>query len=92
MSAFVLPGDPFDQLIQGGSVNKPPGVVEIPIQFQVAYSSTPVVLLTPFWEGQNSQVLGGVETLTAVSTTGFTLVSGNAAPNYYVMWLAVGPG
>lgn len=83
----ALAGVPSDQLEwHGGSVRKTTGSVRV--TFPSAFKHIPIVILTPHWIGQGSEV-GHVETLSDVSTTGFTLVSGNAADNYYVMWLAV---
>jgi len=83
----ALTGVPSDQLEwHGGSVRKTVGSVRV--NFPSPFKHIPIVILTPHWIGQG-QGVGYVETLSDVSTTGFTLVSGNAANNYYVMWLAV---
>ncbi len=60
------------------------GPGELPIAVQAHPSRHPDLLLD--WQGSG---VGYVDTLSEVSTTGFTLVSGNAADNYYVNWLAV---
>jgi len=52
-------------------------------------ADSPVVLLTPYWDGQGEAV-GFIETLERVKHDGFRLVSGNAAENDYVSWVAVG--
>lgn len=83
----ALTGVPSDQLEwHGGGVRKTTGSVRV--TFPSAFRHIPIVILTPHWIGQGSEV-GHVETLSDVSTSGFTFVSGNAADNYYVNWLAV---
>jgi hypothetical protein len=67
-------------------VQKSTGSVQV--NFPLPFKHIPVVILTSYWIGQGSGV-GYVDTLSEVSTTKSTLVSGNAADNYYVNWLAV---
>jgi hypothetical protein len=55
----------------------------------VLFEYPPLVLVTPRWEGENSEV-GHSETIDTVQNDGFTVVSGNAAGNYYVNWIAIG--
>ena len=43
-------------------------------------------LLSPLWQGSNGGV-GYVDTLTAETATGITVVSGNHAPNYYSQYV-----
>ena len=71
---------------QAYSVNKTGGTVVVP--FKVPFAAPPIVLLTPYWKGQNSAV-GSVPTVTEVSTTSVTISSGNQASNYFVNVLAV---
>ncbi|MCH7794753.1 MAG: hypothetical protein IH900_06410 [Proteobacteria bacterium] len=61
------------------------------LTFEPAFSSTPVVLLTPYWKGQNAAV-GSVPTLTKISPNAATVISGNQATNYYVNVLAIDAG
>ena len=58
------------------------------IRFNRRFNRVPTVVVTPFWRGQNAQV-AFIETITDVTTTGFTVVSDNAANNYFVNWIAV---
>lgn len=58
------------------------------IRFNRRFSRVPTVVVAPFWRGQNAQV-AFIETITDVTTTGFTVVSDNAANNYFVNWIAV---
>jgi hypothetical protein len=71
-----------------GLVNKPKEGA-LTVKFKARFADPPVVVLTPYWEGQNSGV-GFIETLDKVTHSEFTLVSGNAAENYFVSWLAIG--
>lgn len=50
------------------------------------------VCISPFWAGQRCEV-GAAETIVGVNEDGsdFSLCSGNAADNYFVTWVAVGP-
>jgi hypothetical protein len=59
------------------------------VKFKRAFAEPPAVLLTPYWEGQGAAV-GFIETLDKVSRHGFKAISGNAAENYYVSWVAIG--
>lgn len=63
---------------------------ELRIRFNRRFSRTPIVVVSPFWRGQNAQV-GHIETITEVNTNGFTVVSDNAANNYFVNWIAIQP-
>jgi len=58
------------------------------IQFRRNFTRVPVVVISPFWRGQGSQV-GYVETIESVDRNGFTVVSNNAADNYYINWIAI---
>jgi hypothetical protein len=71
---------------QGGGVLK--NTDSVTITFPQPFKHAPVVLLTSYWAGQGSEV-GHIETISHVDRTGFTFISSNKAPNYYVMWLAV---
>lgn len=54
------------------------------------YAAAPNVQVSPFWEGQRSGV-GHAETIEFVDRETFSIVGGNAAPNYRVSWIAAGP-
>lgn len=69
----------------GITLKNKPG--ELRINFSRNFSRRPVVVVSPFWRGQNSQV-GFVETINNISRTGFSVVSNNAADNYFVSWIA----
>ncbi|AGA28446.1 H-type lectin domain-containing protein [Singulisphaera acidiphila] len=80
----MVPGDALE--FQGGAANKNTGTLQI--NFPRAFAHPPVVTISPYWAGQGQEV-GHTDTLSSVTTTGFTVVSANQAANYYVMWLAV---
>lgn len=61
------------------STNKTTGVVKI----DAAAPSPSVNLLSAFWDGQGAGV-GNVETLNTMDSGDLTVVSGNAASNYFV--------
>jgi len=74
-------------LIQSGKVlKKNPGMLSV--NFPRPFSTAPNVVVSPFWENQDMEV-GHDETIDSITTHGFTLASKNAAPNYYVNWIAV---
>ncbi len=63
-------------------------------EFHVKFENPPVLLVSPFWEGAESEV-GHAETIDKISQTGCTLVSGNLTPRtsiqpYKVNWVAIG--
>jgi hypothetical protein len=74
--------------VEWGIVNKP-NVGALTVTFKNKFADPPVVLLTPYWDGQGAEV-GHVETLEKVTHSEFKLVSDNAAENYYVSWVAIG--
>lgn len=71
--------------VQALQVNKT--VSTIQITFATAFSEPPIVLLAPVY----GSPVGNVETVTNVTATGCTIVSGNMAANYMVNVLAVDP-
>jgi hypothetical protein len=85
MNSYLLAGN---TLIQSGSYQKS-ATGQYTVDFSQSYASSPVVVLTPFWNGQNSNV-GYVETLDTISSSGFTASSSNYASNYFVEWIAIG--
>ncbi|MFK7786558.1 MAG: hypothetical protein AB8B56_15665 [Crocinitomicaceae bacterium] len=58
------------------------------VYFLERFDTPPTVSLSPWWDDANSGV-GSIETLTKVTNEYFELVSGNAASNYFVSWVAV---
>jgi hypothetical protein len=75
-------------LLQSGTVLKStPGALEI--QFRQPFASTPVVVVSPFWNG-SGQGVGYIETVTSINEHAFVVNSSNAASNYYVTWIAIG--
>jgi len=82
---FPLPGR--QPVIDSGSAQKN-RTGALRVRFNRRFSRVPTVVVTPFWRGQNSQV-AFIETITDVTTSGFTVVSDNAANNYFVNWIAV---
>lgn len=82
--AFVVsPG------IQAGTTQKTaPGTLTI--KFPKPFTGNPVVLVSPYWALQSNAV-GGIETVVAVTGENFTVSSTNAAPqNYFINWVAYG--
>lgn len=71
--------------VQAGSALK--NSTTITINFHTPFATVPIVVISPFWQGSAGGV-GVSETITAISTAQFTVASGNAAPNYYVNWIA----
>lgn len=63
---------------------------KVMVRFQVPFATTPTVVLTPYWKNRASAA-AFPETLDSVSREGFTIASNNAAPDYYVSWMAYGP-
>lgn len=84
---FPSPGQ--QPIIDAGSALKN-RTGELRIRFNRRFSRTPIVVVSPRWQGQNAQV-SFVETISDVTTSGFTVVSDNAAGNYFVNWIAVQP-
>ncbi|MES0492106.1 MAG: hypothetical protein ABUK01_19110 [Leptospirales bacterium] len=61
------------------------------VNFDQTFSETPTVVISPFYENQNQQV-ANVDTISDISKSAFTVVSGNQASNYYVNWIAISKG
>jgi hypothetical protein len=61
---------------------------QIPVTFTRAFASPPTVVLTPVFSG----TVSAVDTVLNVTESGFYITSPNAAPDYYVNWIAVVPG
>jgi hypothetical protein len=59
------------------------------IYFQSPFSLPPVIFLSPWWNGTQGD-LGYIETVLDVTNEYFDAVSGNAAANYFVNWMAFG--
>lgn len=72
----------------GTAVKKRTG--ELSIRFNRRFSSPPTVIVTSYWPGRNLEV-GHVETVSRVNRNGFSVVSDNAADDYYVNWVAILP-
>ncbi|NLY44245.1 MAG: hypothetical protein GX066_09860 [Clostridiaceae bacterium] len=78
---------PENRIIETGTTLKN-RTGRLSIQFRKNFTRPPVVVISPYWRGQGSQV-GYVETIESVSRNGFTVVSNNAADNYYINWIAI---
>lgn len=76
-----------DRFIQFGCARKT--AVECLIPFARRFDTPPRVVVTPFWEEAGREV-GHAETIDRVTEDEFVLFSNNAAPNYFVSWIAVG--
>lgn len=77
----------FKTLVQCGIQQK--NALWIQVDFPIKYDSAPVVIVQPYWAGQNAGV-SHVETLDEISPTSFRVGSANRAANYYVCWIAIG--
>ncbi|MEM8960129.1 MAG: hypothetical protein AAGD38_01510 [Acidobacteriota bacterium] len=80
-TSFELPND---RLLQIGIANKTTAATRV--TFPQPFRETAAVVATPAW----SRPVGHAETLSGFDRDGFDLISGNAAPDYQVHWIAVG--
>ena len=74
--------------IETGTYNKT-GSEMYRVYFQSPFSAPPVVFLSSWWNGTQGN-LGSIETLLDVTNEYFDAISGNAASNYFVNWMAFG--
>lgn len=74
--------------IETGTYNKT-GSEIYRVYFQSPFSAPPVVFLSSWWNGTQGK-LGSIETLLDVTNEYFDAISGNAASNYFVNWIAFG--
>jgi hypothetical protein len=72
--------------IQHGKHLKTQATATIP--FPHPFHHIPTVVVAPHYQFQGDEV-GHAETIDGISPVEFTVVSGNAAPNYYVQWIAI---
>lgn len=86
-SAFQDPTTTFTQF-ETGTYNKT-GSGAYRVYFESLFSAPPVVFLSPWWNGTQGN-LGSIETLVDVTSEYFDAISGNAASNYFVNWMAFG--
>ncbi len=76
------------QLIQSGEALKSaPGTVIV--KFDQPFAYPPTVVIAPYYRGQNASV-GSISTIDEITQEDFTVIGDNAAPNYFVNWVAVG--
>lgn len=78
------------QVTQAGTTVKA-NTGALTINFPTAFTAPPVVSVSPFWQTSQASV-GGIETISSVTATNFTVVSINGGANYSVNWIAVGEG
>lgn len=78
---FELPGD---HLLQIGIA--PKNAAATRVTFPQPFRETGAVVVTPAWP----RPVGHAETLSGFDRDGFDLISGNAAPDYRVHWIALG--
>ncbi len=76
------------------SGSKPKHGPTLTIDFSVEFETAPVVLVSSFWDGSDSEV-GHAETIRKITQTGFQVISGNQTPPgdlqpYKVNWIAIG--
>ena len=86
-SSFQDPSTGYTQ-IETGTYNKT-GSGIYRVYFQSPFTTAPIVFLSPWWNGTQG-TLGSIETLLDVTAEYFDAISGNAAPNYFVNWMAFG--
>ena len=86
-SAFQDSTTSFTQ-IETGTYNKT-GSGSYRVYFQSPFTVAPVVFLSPWWNGTQG-TLGSIETILDVTNEYFDAISNNAAPNYFVNWMAFG--
>ena len=86
-SSFRDPSTSFTQ-IETGTYNKT-GSEIYRVYFQSPFSAPPVVFLSSWWNGTQGK-LSSIETLLDVTKEYFDALSDNAAPNYFVNWIAFG--
>jgi hypothetical protein len=76
------------QVIQAGYYYKEVNQFTVSVVFPTPFIDTPLVVLTPYVANPNGQAVGAIETLLAVSNTGFT--ANSAIQTAYINWIAVG--
>lgn len=76
----------FTKNIQAGVVPKPQPALTV--RFPVPFTHPPAVIVSPEWTAVTQVV--AIPTIHNVSTTSFTMNSVDAAPDYYINWLAIG--
>jgi hypothetical protein len=72
--------------IQHGKHLKTESTATIP--FPHPFQHVPTVVVSSHWQNQGSEV-GHTETIDTITPVEFTVVSGNAAPNYFIQWIAI---
>ena len=85
--SFQDPTTNFTQ-VESGTYNKT-GSGIYRVYFQSPFVKPPVVFLSPWWN-QTQPTLGWIETVVDVTNEYFDAISGNAAPAYFVNWMAFG--
>ncbi len=70
-----------------GRVNKVAETARV--SFSRSFDSPPVILINAEWSNDR---VGRAETIKNIDADSFTVVSGNAASNYFVNWIAIGRG
>ncbi len=86
-TGFQDPTTDFSQF-ETGTYNKT-GSEIYRVYFQSPFSAPPVVFMSPWWNGSQG-TLGSIETILDVTNEYFDAISGNAASNYFVNWMAFG--
>jgi hypothetical protein len=86
-SSFQDSTTSFTQLETGTCNKTGSGIYRV--YFQSPFSAPPVVFLSSWWNGTQGN-LSSIETLLDVTDEYFDAISGNAASNYFVNWIAFG--
>ena len=62
------------------------GPIDIPFNYSFKDVNSIVVVVSPNYRSG----VGGIETISSVQSDRFQVTSGNAAPEYFVSWMATG--
>ena len=73
-------------IIQSGRILKE--TEKLTIRFPKPFTEIPDVVITPYWENQNTAV-NGTLTIDSVSLDSFKVVGSPNASNFFVSWIAV---
>jgi hypothetical protein len=85
-SPVPIPGT--NTVMMFGRVQKP-NIGPVVIRFGHEFAAPPVVTISPAWLGSDRPV-GTIDTVTDIQPDEFTVISPNAAANFYIDWIAIG--
>jgi hypothetical protein len=87
-NAFVVAGND-GMRIDYGHINKA-GQGDQLITFHFEFLSPPVVIISPYFEGQYGQMVSRIDYIPSTSTTGFTVTSKNSGASFFIDYVAIG--